>query len=237
MVTPKGNISMSTPTILIVEDDPTLMRGLVDNFRQHGYEVRSATDGKSGFAEALGNPPDLILLDIMLPQMNGYEVCRQLRQRKLDVPIIMLTAKGQESEIVEGLELGADDYVTKPFSIRELLARVKAFLRRTTFDNDAIYRIGDAEFDVAGHKLTRNGKEVPLTTKEYRMLEYFLSCPNRAHTRSDIMNHVWGRSIVVSGRSVDRCVATLRSKIEPDLREPTFIHTVRDVGYRFELPE
>ena len=223
--------------ILIVEDDPTLMRGLVDNFRQHGYDVRSAIDGKSGLAEALGNPPDLILLDIMLPEMNGYEVCRQVRLRKLDVPIIMLTAKGQESEIVEGLELGADDYVTKPFSIRELLARVKAFLRRTAPDAEAVYRIGDAEFSIASHKLTRNGEEVPLTTKEYRMLEYFLSRPNRALTRNDIMDHVWGRSIVVSGRSVDRCIATLRGKIEPDVRQPTFIHTVRDVGYRFELPE
>ncbi|NOY43472.1 MAG: response regulator transcription factor [Planctomycetes bacterium] len=224
-------------TILIVEDDPTLMRGLVDNFRQKGYEVRSATDGKSGLMEALEHPPDLILLDIMLPKMNGYEVCRQLRQQQLDVSIIMLTAKGQESEIVEGLEWGADDYVTKPFSIHELLARVKALLRRATPAGNGVYAIGDATFDVAGHKLTRGGVEVPLTTKEYRMLSFFLSRPNRALTRNEIMNHVWGRSIIVSGRSVDRCIATLRSKIEPDPRQPTFIHTVRDVGYRFELLE
>lgn len=224
-------------TILIVEDDPSLMRGLVDNFRQRGYEVRSATDGKSGLVDALENPPDLILLDIMLPMMNGYEVCRQLRQRQLDVPIIMLTAKGQESEIVEGLEMGADDYVTKPFSIHELLARVKASLRRVAPAENGVTTIGDAAFDVTGHKLMRDGREVPLTTKEFRMLEYFLSRPNRALTRNEIMDHVWGRSIVVSGRSVDRCIATLRSKIEPDQRKPKFIHTVRDVGYRFEMLE
>jgi len=228
---------MSTQTILIVEDDPALMRGLVDNFRQHGYEVRSATDGKSGWMSALENPPDLILLDIMLPKMNGYEVCRQLRQQQLEVPIVMLTAKGQESEIVEGLELGADDYVTKPFSIHELLARVKAILRRSSQAKSDVYQIGNATFDVVGHKLTRDEKVIPLTTKEYRLLAYFLSRPNRALTRNEIMNHVWGRSIIVSGRSVDRCIATLRSKIEPDQRQPTFIHTVRDVGYRFELPE
>ncbi len=228
---------MSTQTLLIIEDDPALMRGLVDNFCQHGYEVRSATDGKSGLVSALENPPDLILLDIMLPKMNGYEVCRQLRQQKLEVPIVMLTAKGQENEIVDGLEIGADDYVTKPFSIHELLARVKAILRRATQEESTVYQIGDATFDVVGHKLTSGDEEIPLTTKEYRLLAYFLSRPNRALTRNEIMNHVWGRSIIVSGRSVDRCIATLRSKIEPDQRQPTFIHTIRDVGYRFELPE
>ena len=228
---------MSVPTILIIEDDFALLRGLTDNFSGHGYEVRTATDGKSGLTAALENPPDVILLDIMLPQMNGYEVCRQLRQQQLEVPIVMLTAKGQESEIVEGLELGADDYVTKPFSIHELLARVKAILRRATQLESDRYQIGDLTLDVVGHKLTRDDEEITLTTKEYRLLEFFLSRPNRALTRNEIMNHVWGRSIIVSGRSVDRCIATLRGKIEPDHRQPTYIHTVRDVGYRFELPD
>ena len=228
---------MKGQVILIVEDDPALMRGLVDNFRQRGYEVRWATDGKTGLVSALENPPDLILLDIMLPKMNGYEVCRQLRQQQLDVPIVMLTAKGQEREIIDGLEQGADDYVTKPFSIHELLARVKAILRRTTQDESEVYQIGDAKLDVVGHKLTRGNEVIPLTIKEYRLLLYFLNRPNRALTRNEIMNHVWGRSIIVSGRSVDRCIATLRSKIEPNPRQPTYIHTIRDVGYRFELPE
>lgn len=221
--------------VLIVEDDPALLRGLADNFRMHGYEVREAADGRAGLAATLADPPDLLLLDIMLPLVNGYEICRQVRQRKLDLPIIMLTAKGQEHEIVEGLDLGADDYVTKPFSIRELLARAKAFLRRRNAGEERRIVIGNAELDRDSHKLTLDGEEIALTTKEYRLLEFFATRPNRALTRQDIINNVWGRSIVVSARSVDRCVATLRSKIEPDLRRPRFIHTIRDVGYRFEL--
>ncbi len=185
----------------------------------------------------LAEPPDLVLLDIMLPKLNGYEVCRQVRARGLELPIIMLTAKGQEEEIVRGLELGADDYVTKPFSIRELAARVKSLLRRRGSDDETVHQIGDATFDRVSHKLTRGGEEIPLTTKEYRMLEYFVSRPNRALARGDIIDHVWGRSIIVTSRSVDRCITTLRSKIEPDPRTPTLIHTIRDVGYRFELPE
>jgi DNA-binding response OmpR family regulator len=228
---------MTKPVVLIIEDDPTLMRGLSDNFRLHGYEVRSAADGRAGLAEALAAPPDLLLLDIMLPLVNGFEICRQVRLRKLDMPIIMLTAKGQEEDIVQGLELGADDYVTKPFSIRELLARAKAFLRRRSSPEETAFAIGDAQLDLASHKLTRHGEEVPLTTKEYRLLEYFVQRRNRALTRSDIIDNVWGRSIIVSARSVDRCIATLRAKIEPDLRRPRFIHTIRDVGYRFELAE
>jgi DNA-binding response OmpR family regulator len=230
---------MSDQSILIIEDDPALLRGLTDNFRAQGYDVRTATDGNAGLAAVFGEPPDLVLLDIMLPKLNGYEICRQVRERKLELPIIMLTAKGQEEEIVRGLELGADDYVTKPFSIRELLARVKALLRRRGAGDEAIHQIGDATFDLVSHKLTRSGhgEEIPLTTKEYRMLEYFVRRPNRALARSDIIDHVWGRSVIVTSRSVDRCITTLRGKIEPDPRKPTFIHTIRDVGYRFELAE
>lgn len=228
---------MTTASILIVEDDPTLLRGLMDNFRAHGYEVSTAADGNTGLAAALGEPPDLLLLDIMLPKLNGYEICRQIRARSLDLPIIMLTAKGQEEDIVRGLELGADDYVTKPFGIRELLARVKALLRRQAGLEESVCQIGDATFDRVSHKLTRNGAEIPLTSKEYRMLEYFLRRPNRALARSDIIDHVWGRSVIVTSRSVDRCIATLRSKIEPEPHRPTFIQTIRDIGYRFELPE
>jgi DNA-binding response OmpR family regulator len=228
---------MENATILIIEDDPVLLRGLSDNFRTHGYDVRSATDGNTGLAEALEQPPDLVLLDIMLPKLNGYEICRRIRSQKLDMPIIMLTAKGQEEEIVQGLELGADDYVTKPFSIRELLARVKAFLRRREAGDESVYRIGDATLDLVSHKLLRDGKEVPLTTKEYRMLQYFVLRPNRALARRDIISNVWGASVIVTSRSVDRCVTTLRSKIEPNPHRPKFIQTIRDIGYRFELPE
>jgi DNA-binding response OmpR family regulator len=226
-----------TASILIIEDDATLVRGLTDNFRTQGYDVRTAADGNLGLAAVLGEPPDLLLLDIMLPKLNGYEICRQVRERKLELPIIMLTAKGQEEEIIRGLELGADDYVTKPFSIRELIARVKALLRRRGAGDETVHPIGDATFDLVSHKLTRGGQEIPLTTKEYRMLEYFVRRPNRALARSDIIDHVWGRSVIVTSRSVDRCITTLRGKIEPDPRKPTFIHTIRDIGYRFELRE
>jgi DNA-binding response OmpR family regulator len=227
---------MSNQSVLIIEDDPALLRGLTDNFRAQGYSVRSAADGRSGLDAAISQPPDLLLLDIMLPGVNGYDICRQIRQRKLDMPIIMLTAKGQEEEIVRGLEVGADDYVTKPFGIRELLARAKAFLRRRTSD-DPRYVFGDCQLDLTSHKLTRGGKEVPLTTKEYRMLAYFVRRPNRALARSDIIDNVWGRSIIVTSRSVDRCITTLRAKIEPDPRNPRFVQTIRDIGYRFEVPE
>lgn len=223
--------------VLIVEDDATLLRGLTDNFSAAGYEIQTATDGEAGIAQVLAEPPDLLVLDIMLPRMNGYDLCRRVRQAKLEFPILMLTAKGQEEDIVRGLELGADDYMTKPFGIRELLARVKSLLRRQGSELQDCIKFGDFEFDRITHLLKRDGREIPLTSKEYGMLEFFASRPNRALTRNDIMNHVWGRSIVVSGRSVDRCVATLRGKIESTPSEPQFIHTIRDVGYRFGLPE
>ena len=147
---------MSTKTILIIEDDPVLLRGLKDNFETQGYLVRTAKDGQKGLDALLAEPPDLLLLDLMLPKVNGYEICRAARSRQLDMPIIMLTAKGQEDDIVRGLELGADDYVTKPFSIRELLARVKAFLRRRGRKPPG-HEFGDCRLDLAAHKLFRKG--------------------------------------------------------------------------------
>jgi DNA-binding response OmpR family regulator len=225
---------MSVPTILIIEDDVTLLRGLTDNFVSHGYRVKTAVDGQKGLDAAVGSPPDLILLDIMLPKINGYEVCRLIRERQLEMPIIMLTAKGQEEDIIRGLELGADDYVTKPFSVRQLLARVKAFLRRRQVKACEEYHFGNCRLDLAAHKLFREGVEIPMTTKEFRMLEYFVQRPGRALTRHDILDSVWGHCVIVTSRSVDRCITTLRGKIEPDPRHPTFIRTIRDIGYRFE---
>lgn len=225
------------PTILIVEDDPTLLRGLRDNLEAQGHQVRSATDGEAGLQSALSDPPDLLLLDLMLPKVNGYEVCRALREKELDFPVIMLTAKGQEEDVILGLNLGADDYVTKPFRIRELLARVNALLRRRQLKQEAVIRFGDCELHREARKLYRGGGEVELTSKEYRLLEYFVQRPGRARTRDDILDAVWGNSVIVTGRSVDRCVTTLRAKIEPDPRSPLFIQTVRDVGYRFEMPD
>jgi DNA-binding response OmpR family regulator len=228
---------MSKQTVLIIEDDATLLRGLKDNFESQGFAVHTAGDGKQGLAAALAGPCDLVLLDIMLPQLNGYEVCRLIRSQGLEMPIIMLTAKGQEEDIVRGLELGADDYVTKPFSIRELLARAHAFLRRRQITTPDVAPFGDCELDLAAHKLFKGGVEVPLTAKEFRLLSYFLRSPGRALTRGDILNAVWGRSVIVTGRSVDRCVTTLRGKIESDPRQPHHIQTIRDIGYRFHMGE
>ena len=221
-------------SILIIEDDSSLLRGLCDNFESGGFDVHTATDGESALTAALAGETDIILLDIMLPGINGFEICRQVRSAGLAVPIVMLTAKGQEEDIVRGLELGADDYVTKPFSIRELLARVNALLRRVEVSAKVI-EFGDCQLDLSAHLLRRNGKDVPLTTKEFRLLKLFLNRPGRALTRNEILNNVWGRSVIVTPRSVARCVTTLRAKIEEDASDPQFVVTVRDVGYRFEL--
>ena len=223
---------MDRRTILIIEDDPALLRGLKDNFEAQNYSVQVSRDGEMGLAAALAKPPDLILLDIMLPKMNGFEICRAIRARGLDMPIIMLTAKGQEEDIVRGLELGADDYVTKPFSIRELLARAKAFLRR--LQQLDVVAFGECKLDLTAHKLFRNGREVELTAKEFRLLEFFVNRTGRALTRDQILNAVWGSDIIVNDRSVDRCVTTLRAKIEADPHHPVHIATIRDIGYRFE---
>ena len=225
---------MPEQTILIIEDDATLLLGLKDNFESRGYAVRTACDGRAGLQAALSGPCDLVVLDIMLPQLNGYELCRLVRLQGLEIPIIMLTAKGQEEDIVRGLELGADDYVTKPFGIGELLARVRAFLRRQHDTSGQQARFGDCQLDLASHRLLKKEVEVPLTTKEFRLLEYFLKRPGRALTRNEILNAVWGRSVIVTARSVDRCVTTLRAKIETDPRHPMHIQTIRDIGYRFE---
>jgi DNA-binding response OmpR family regulator len=224
---------VTAKTILIVEDDPVLLRGLKDNFEAQGYVVRTARDGQKGLEAVLTEPPDLLLLDLMLPKVNGYEICRTARSRQLDMPIIMLTAKGQEDDIVRGLELGADDYVTKPFGIRELLARVKAFLRRQG-PEEAGYEFGDFRLDLTAHKLFKRGAEVELTAKEFRLLEFFVKRAGRALTRDSILAAVWGDEVIVTNRSVDRCITTLRSKIERVSRDPRFIQTIRDIGYRFE---
>jgi len=221
-------------TVLIIEDDATMLRGLKDNFAYAGYNVLAAADGEKGLETALDAKPDLIILDIMLPEINGYEVCRLIRKEKLDMPIIMLTAKGEESDIILGLNLGADDYVTKPFSIKELLARAAAFLRRKRRQEQDTYAFGDFVFDVPARKLMRNEREIELSPKEYKLLELFLKKQGRALTRDEILNAVWGYNAFTGHRSVDRFVTTLRGKIEPDPHNPTFIQTLREIGYKFE---
>lgn len=224
-------------TVLIIEDDPTMLIGLRDNFEFKGYKVLTAADGEKGLKAALNAKPDLIILDIMLPKINGYEICRLIREEKLALPIIMLTAKGEESDIVLGLNLGADDYVTKPFSIKELLARAAAFLRRAKKEVQDAYEFGGMRIDISARRLTRKNKEIELSPKEFNLLEYFVKKPGRALTRDEILNAVWGYDCVVTSRSIDRFVTTLRNKIEPDPARPIFIHTIRQIGYRFEPPE
>lgn len=226
---------MMRETILIIEDDATMLRALKDNFEFSGYDVRTADNGKKGLSAALGTKLDLIILDVMLPELNGYDVCRRLRREGLATPIIMLTAKGQEGDVVIGLNVGADDYVTKPFSIDVLLARVNAHLRRRRQQQPRLFKFGDCKLDTASHKLFRQGEEVLLTPKEYRLLEYFLQNAGRALTRDKLLDDVWGKDLIVTQRSVDRCINTLRNKIEPDPLRPQFVQTIRDVGYRFEF--
>jgi DNA-binding response OmpR family regulator len=231
----KGQKRMET--ILIVEDDPAMLRGLKDNFEFKGYHVLTAVDGEEGLNTALNKKPDLIILDIMLPKINGYEVCRLIRQEDLDMPIIMLTAKGEESDVILGLNLGADDYVTKPFSIKELLARVAAFLRRRKQAEQDVYEFADFRLDIPARALTRKGKEIKLSPKEFSLLELFVRMPGRALTRDEILNKVWGYDSSTGQRGIDRFVTTLRNKIETNPNKPVFIHTIREIGYKFEPPE
>jgi DNA-binding response OmpR family regulator len=225
---------MATETVLIIEDDPTMLRVLKDNFEYSGYVVETAGDGEQGSRVALDRKVDLIVLDIMLPGINGYEICRRVREKGLDMPIIMLTAKGQESDIVLGLNLGADDYVTKPFSTKELLARAEAFLRRRRRKEPMVYRFGQCELHMGSRTLVRDGVEVPLTPKEFNLLALFARQPGRALTRDEILRSVWGDDLLVTTRSVDRFINTLRNKIEPDPKRATLIKTIRNIGYRFE---
>jgi len=221
-------------TVLIIEDDSTMLRGLKDNFSYAGYNVLTAADGEAGLNAALDAKPDLIILDIMLLKINGYEICRLIRKEKFDMPIIMLTAKGEESDIILGLNLGADDYVTKPFSIKELLARAAAFLRRRKQKEKDSYKFGDFLLDIPARRLSKKGKEIKLSPKEFRLLELFVKKQGKALTRDEILNAVWGYNSFAGHRSVDRFVTTLRNKIEPNPQKPAFIQTLREVGYKFE---
>ena len=220
--------------VLIIEDDPVLLRGLKDNFEFEGCRVHTATDGQTGLDHALELRPDLIVLDVMLPRVNGYEICRALREEKFDAPILMLTAKGQESDVVLGLKLGADDYVTKPFSIKELLARAEALVRRTKGRGTQRFTFGDCALDLESRVLTRDGKEIAMSPTEFELLAYFVKNAGRALSRDTIMASVWGYGSMVTPRSIDRFVNALRNKVEPEPATPRFIKTVREFGYKFE---
>lgn len=221
--------------ILIVEDEPNMVAGLRDNFEFEGYEVLSAYDGAEGLERALAESPDLIVLDVMMPKMSGLEVCKQLKAKRPSIPIIMLTARGQEVDKVVGLELGADDYVTKPFSIRELMARVKAVLRRsqTLPKEHERYSFGDAEVDLRSCRVTRNGKELEFSSTEFELLKYFVCHVGEILSRDRLLEEVWGYDSYPTTRTVDAHLVRLRQKLEPNPEQPRFFLTVHGTGYRF----
>ncbi len=224
-------------SVLIIEDNPAMLRGLEDNFKLKGYRIKTAMDGEQGLNAALTENPDLIILDIMLPKINGFEVCSQIRKNNLDMPIIMLTAKGEESDIILGLNLGADDYVTKPFSVKELLARAEAIMRRRTKTEPVVYEFGDCQLDVEACTLTRDGRQVKLTQGEFKMLHLFLRRAECTLTCDEIRNTVWGYSRFITLKDIDHTIVTLRNKVERDPNKPAFIRTIEGIGYKFEMPE
>ena len=221
--------------ILVVEDEPNMVAGLRDNFEFEGYEVITARDGVEGLQRALDESPDLVVLDVMMPRLSGLEVCRQLRAKRASIPIIMLTARGQEVDKVVGLELGADDYVTKPFSIRELLARVKAILRRTAVipkDQDR-HSFGDVEVDLQRCRVLRSGKALDISSTEFELLKYFICHTGETLSRDRLLEDVWGYDNYPTTRTIDTHLVRLRQKLEPDPEQPQYFLTVHGTGYRF----
>ncbi len=220
--------------ILVVEDEPPIASALEDDLKLEGYEVEVVRDGDTASRRAREQSFDLIILDVMLPRKDGFEVCRELRRVGLRMPVILLTAKTQESDKVLGLELGADDYVTKPFSPRELRARVKAALRRTAGVMPEIYRFGDAEVDFTRCELRRGGRAVEMTPLEFKLLSAFIRHRGQTLSRDKLLDQVWGRETFVTDRAVDTHITNLRKKIEPMPSEPRFLVNVRGMGYRFD---
>ena len=221
--------------ILVVEDEPAMVAGLRDNFEFEGYEVITAHDGIEGLQRALEESPDLVVLDVMMPRMSGLEVCKQLRAKRASLPIIMLTARGQEIDKVVGLELGADDYVTKPFSIRELLDRVKSVLRRTAVlpKDKEQHSFSDVEVDLRRCRVVRSGKALDISSKEFDLLKYFICHSGETLSRDRLLEDVWGYENYPTTRTVDTHLVRLRQKLEPDPEQPQYFLTVHGTGYRF----
>jgi len=223
------------PRILVVEDEPAIALGLEDDLRMEGYDVEVARDGVTGSERGQGGTFDLIILDVMLPQKDGFEVCREVRRAGIRIPILMLTAKARETEKVMGLELGADDYVTKPFGTKELRARIKALLRRANGESDPdIFRFGDVAVDFARGEVRRNGLAVDLTPIEFKLLGLFIRARGRVLSRDQLIDGVWGKDAFTSARIVDNHIANLRRKIGDDPAEPRYLRNVRGLGYRFD---
>ena len=221
--------------IFLVEDEPGLVLTLTDRLTREGYSVEHATDGESGLERAAGEAFDLILLDVMLPRLGGFDVLKALRKRNVETPVIMLTARGQIVDKVVGLKLGADDYVTKPFEMVELLARIEAKLRRapTAPHPTEGYQFGGIRMDFRRAEITREGEPLDLSAREFQLLKYFIEHRGATLTREELLNEVWGYNAMPSTRTVDVHVAWLRQKIEPNPRHPQFILTVHGMGYKF----
>ncbi len=227
-----GNGS-SKVKILVVEDDPSLAFALEKNLSFEGYDVLVARDGEKGLELALNAKPDLVILDIMLPIVNGYEICKAMRKNGFHTPVIFLSAKAQEVDKVLGLELGGDDYITKPFGVRELLARIKSLLRRTEADAPRVLEFGPVRVDLSGHSVLRSGRPVTLTSKEFDLLKYLLERRGRVLTRDEILVHVWGFDYDGTSRTIDNFINRIRQKIGDNIRKPRYILTIRGVGYKF----
>lgn len=223
--------------ILIVEDDPKMQGGLKDNLEIEGYEVFTAGDGKTGLQKAMEGSFNLILLDVMMPQMSGFDVLRKLRGQGIGVPVIMLTAKGEEIDKVLGLELGADDYITKPFGLRELLARVKAVLRRQESVRESVpssnVSMGKLEIDFSAYTAMRANKPVEMTPKEFEILKFLWQRPNQSVSRDQLLTNVWGYDDSITTRTVDNFISRLRHKMESDPANPRHILTIHGVGYKY----
>jgi two-component system, OmpR family, alkaline phosphatase synthesis response regulator PhoP len=229
-------VSERPTRILVVEDDLSILTGLAMNLRFEGYDVLQAQDGKIGLQRALDERPDLIVLDLMLPEMNGYEVVKELRRRSVEIPVVILSAKGMEADKIMGLDLGADDYVVKPFGLQELLARIKAVLRRRSRGSEVV-QFGDTVVDLSAKSVTRDGQPVEVTAQEFKLLVYFVGHPGRTFTRDELLSGAWGYDYEGTARTVDNFVSQLRQKFEPDPEEPRYFVTVRGLGYRFGVKD
>jgi len=223
-------------SILIIEDDLNIQRGLKDNLTYEGYKISTSTNGDDGLQKALNGNFDLVLLDIMLPGLNGHEVCRRIKKDKSDIPIIMLTARNSEIDKVTGLDIGADDYITKPFGIPELLARIRAVLRRSVDLSKElnIYSFGNVTLDFIKYIAMYNSKKINLTSKEFDIIRYMIKREGEVINRFDFLREVWGYEFVPTTRTVDNYILSLRKKVEKDPANPQHIISIRGAGYKFE---
>lgn len=227
-------------TILVVEDDPAILLGLTKNLQFEGFNVLCAEDGEEALEIIFNKPIDLLLLDVMLPKLNGFEVCKTVRKKNLGLPIIMLTAKDKEIDKIMGLDLGADDYIAKPFSIRELIARINAVLRRKRKYEDKandVLIFGNIKVNFQGRTVHKDDEKVDLSPKEFDVLKLLVQNKGKVLSREEILNKVWGYDYFGTARTVDNFINKLRQKIEEEVTQPLYILTVRGIGYKFQIPE